>query len=312
MSSFFETDEHSDLTVFDRPVIDATTGLTYYVFPKGYPLFKADKSWNKNNTPPKFEIGKHPFFGLKKMDEEYIETYETQYGVIFEFITTREYRLIALDKTTTQFVLHEKAPENIKTILEKNYGYGNKGIRDSVSEADRELSSYLCSKGYEGYAIHGMPTDTIGGIFNDELMICDATGIELVGQITPDNRAQGINDRGKSDTHAKNLKTARKTAKRNSFEPTNETSPPKTLKANADSSPLQHIFNFPGNYSYDSPPTKSNIDRATISPKNNNSYVATKLSFGDDDMSGGKKRRKSLRRKSNKRARKTGKTRKTK
>ena len=98
------------------------------------------------------------------MNPEYIESYEDEYGVIFEFVTMREYRLIALDDKQTQTTLYQNAPANIKRILENNYGYHN-DLRNSVSGPDREISQYICSLGYDGYGIHDMRTDNMGGIF---------------------------------------------------------------------------------------------------------------------------------------------------
>jgi hypothetical protein len=129
------------------------------------------------------------FFGLKKTDPNYIESYEDEYGVIFEFETMRPYKLIALDDHLSQTTLYNKAPSNIKEILVNNYGFNN-GLRKSESEPDREISAYICSQGYDGYAIYDMKTDNIGGKFHAELMVCDASGIHFVKQVTPDKRVQ--------------------------------------------------------------------------------------------------------------------------
>lgn len=198
----------SDLSVFDNKVEE--NGLSYYVFPPNYPLFKAHKRLNKGSTIT-FRPNRHYFFGLKNMDEEYINDYETEYGVIFEFKTTRTYRLLALDDKETQITLYNEAPANIKIILENNYGYKS-GKRDSLSEPDRILTEYLCSINQEGYAIHNMSTYS-GGIFHDELAICDASGIDYVTQVTPEYRAKSIIESGKLQELSNQMKESRKKTK---------------------------------------------------------------------------------------------------
>lgn len=195
----------SDLSVFNNKVEE--NGIVYYIFPSNYPLFKANKILNEGaiiTLKPNIPY----FFGLKNMNKEYIDSYENEYGVIFEFITTRQYKLIALDDKKSQEMLYKNAPSNIKLILEKNYGYKT-GNRDSVSESDRIFSNYLCSIGFEGYAIHNMETD-MGGIFHDELMICNTDGIEYVKQVTPDYRVKNIIESGKLKSLSKSMKASRK------------------------------------------------------------------------------------------------------
>ena len=196
----------SDLSVFSKKVLEK--GINYYVFPLNYPLFKANKILDRGSVVS-LQPNRPYFFGLKNTDPEYIEDYEREYGVIFEFVTTRVYKLVALDDNVTQNTLYDSAPENIKVILEDNYGL-NTGIRDSVSEPDRIISDYICSLGYDGYAINYMKTDNIGGTFHPELMICNADGIQYVGKVTPDSRVESIIERGKLEKLSKQMKETRK------------------------------------------------------------------------------------------------------
>ena len=166
-------------------------GMSYYVLTPSQYLFKATKQAGILSLQP----GQLSFFGVKNMSPGYIEDYEEEYGVIFEFVTTREYKLLALDDQATQEKLYETAPPSIQDILERNYGFET-GVRDSQSDPDRDLSMYLCKQGYDGYAIQSMRTD-MGGTFHPEFMICDVGGIQYVGQITPPNRAQRIIDEAK-------------------------------------------------------------------------------------------------------------------
>ena len=164
---------------------EVENGMTYYIVPSGFPLFKATKSYRETEG---FHLdpSKPYFFGLKNMDPDYIESYEEEYGIIFEFVTRRPYRLLALDIKSTQEQLYRESPPAIQQIIQKNYGYRT-NIRDSEPGPDGELAKYLCERGYEGYAIHTMPTH-LGGIFHSEFLICDIhDGIELVRQVTTDD-----------------------------------------------------------------------------------------------------------------------------
>lgn len=196
----------ADTSIFNNKIEE--NGIYYYIIPMGYPVWKAHKTLSRGAILT-LRPNRPYFFGLKNMNPEYIESYENEYGVIFEFVTMRDYRLIALDDKQTQTTLYQDAPENIKQILENNYGFNN-NLRNSVSEPDRQISEYICSLGYDGYAIHDMKTDNMGGIFHDELMICDASDLEYVGKVTPDNRVQYIKERGQLEQMGKEMEEARK------------------------------------------------------------------------------------------------------
>jgi len=184
-------------------------GILYYVIPKDYPLFKATKQYDPASHGLHLDPKGFYFFGVKDETPEYIKSYEEEYGIIFEFITTRPYKLLALDKKETQKKLYENAPRKIQLILEKNYGYIN-GLRYSESNNDRELSEYICSTGsYDGYAIKHMPT-SFEGSFHPEFMICDISGIDYVKKITLDARVNAILAEKKEKEIAEQLKEQRK------------------------------------------------------------------------------------------------------
>lgn len=121
-------------------------GMAYYIIQPGCPLFKATK---KSNTLD-LRRGRLSFFGVHNLDQAYIESYENEYGIIFAFETTRPYKLLALDHPATKAMLYYRAPENIKRILRRNYGYTMSGRRDSELDSDLALSQYLCDEGYGG------------------------------------------------------------------------------------------------------------------------------------------------------------------
>ena len=228
--------------------------IYYYVIPIGYPLFKATKKYDVTSSGLVLDPSGFYFFGVKGDDPEYIESYEDEYGIIFEFVTKREYKLLALDKKETQYKIYQDASanDNITNILEKNYGYTN-GFRLSESVPDRELSQYLCKEGYDGYAIKHMATN-FKGSFHPEFMFCDITGIEYVGKITTDKRADQILESAKLKTISTQMKTSRaqnRSAHSSNYENTN---------------PVKRLFDF-GDF--------DDFDRENTSPG--------KRLFGDDD-----------------------------
>ena len=171
--------------------IDDVDKMAYYILPVKFRLFRATKS-SKYLTPDHTSLKLKPreFFGVYNMNPTYIESYENEYGIIFAFKTMRKYKLLALDHPDTKDALYKKAPENIKQILEKNYGYTMSGKRDSKLNSDLTLSQYLCDEGYEGYATNFMQTDT--GEFQPEFMICDVGGIKPRGRVTKDKKIKTI------------------------------------------------------------------------------------------------------------------------
>jgi hypothetical protein len=199
----------SDLSIFENYIV-GKDGLKYYVIPVNYPLFKATTNIHKGETM-QLRANQHSFFGLKNMSPLYIDEYQDEYGVIFEYKTTRVYNLIALNDSATVDLLYQSAPNNIKQILDNNYGHIS-GKRDSESNNDRTLSMYLCSLNYDGYAIHNMMNET-GGRFHTELMICNCDGIEYVGQITEESRVEGILESAKVKEMSKRMEESRKQAK---------------------------------------------------------------------------------------------------
>ena len=202
--------------MFGKKHYDTKNKVHYYSIPSGFPLFKATKHAPRGDVLHLRPDGFY-FFGLKHNSPDYIESYEDEYGIIYEFVTTREYQFIALDdmETKAALYLHSHGNTRIQHILQENYGYMNENVRDSVSEPDRALSKYLCEsylpsiRKYDGYAIHDMTTH-FGGRFHDELMICKMDGIEFVGRVTTDRRMQSIIERARLEEHAKQMKESRK------------------------------------------------------------------------------------------------------
>jgi hypothetical protein len=192
-------------------------GIKYYQFPIGFPLFKASKYINPLNPEITLEPNTPYFFGLKNMNDNYIASYEKEYGVIFEFKTLTPYKLLALDDPATLAKLFETSPRNIQQILSYNYGYNgdltSPNKRFSVGNSDKELAIYLCKIGYQGYAIYKMATD-FKGTFHPELLICNCQGIQFVKQITSTEKMNKILDDAKLYKISSDMKSERASKKK--------------------------------------------------------------------------------------------------
>jgi hypothetical protein len=164
-----------------------TDNMNYYFIPKGFSVYRGDTTFynNRLNSSDSSNADFSPntpfFFGTNVEEVE-------QYGIVFEFKTTQEYKLLAIDDFNTLKILYNNsaAYPDIQQILKKNYGYNVSGItiRDSIAEKDITFSKWLCEKGYSGYAINNMKTEM--GVFHQEIMVCHAESIQLVRQITTD------------------------------------------------------------------------------------------------------------------------------
>jgi hypothetical protein len=246
--------------------LDTADNMYYYFIPQGFPIFRGDTSIDANSF---YFLANTPFFFGTNVEE--VE----QYGIVFEFKTTQEYKLLAIDNFETLQMLYNKASSypNIQQILKINYGYDISGIkiRDSIAEKDITLSKWLCEQGYFGYAINKMKTEL--GIFHQEIMICSAETVQLVKQITTDQKKiQKLVDKKKMVDMGKTMDMKRKKRSQDNQVPFN--------------------YNIPSIPNYNSPPT---------TPK--------KINFGF----GGKRRKtKKTRRKTKKTRRKTKKIKKRK
>ena len=224
---------YMDVDPFTNGRISTTIedGMAYYIIQAGVPLFKA----TKNSDRLVLSRGRLSFFGVHNMDQDYIESYENEYGIIFAFETTRPYKLLALDHPATKMALYSRVPENIQRILRKNYGYTMSGRRDSELNSDLTLSQYLCDQGYQGYATNFMQTDT--GEFHPEFMICNVDGMRPLDRVTNDpTKIANILQRGRIDEASRDLKVSRK-GKQRSESPYAARARPTSLFASYDSPP---------------------------------------------------------------------------
>jgi hypothetical protein len=152
-------------------------GFGVYKIPRGATLFRGD------SDPHIYDEGfmrlqdRPTFFGLDK------ENVEDNYGIAYKFVTLVELNLVALDKNQgTPF--YDSLPDKYKQILDENYGYKT-GIRDSVSEKDKQILEYICENGYDGYACGAMST-TMGGTFHAEVALCEPASKLYGGECVTD------------------------------------------------------------------------------------------------------------------------------
>jgi hypothetical protein len=185
------------------------------VIKRGKSLYKGDNSKYLNQYIPQGSVTltRGPaFFAFKTKDAE-------QYGVVFKFTTTEQLNVINLDSKAAFKALYEKAPQNIRVILQKNYGYHNDenkiGIRDSSHAADRELSEYICQLGYDGYILRSAKTDGEGN-FHKELMLCNMSKVRFSTIVTNPGTidAQKLRNKMNEDDINKQFKKNREGLKR--------------------------------------------------------------------------------------------------
>jgi len=185
-------EDEVDMKVY---LTDNGDGITYYKLPKGFILYRGDSDPKYENKMVFDSEDREKFFGFDK------ETTEGEYGITFKFKTLQPLKLLALDKNNTpkfRKLVESKTDgefnyDELVGILNKNYGYET-GTRDSVSEKDKKLCSFICRKldgfdGFDGYACDMMRKPEIeGGIFHAEAMICNPKDKLTEGKIvTPKN-----------------------------------------------------------------------------------------------------------------------------
>ena len=140
-----------------------------YFIPAGTTLYRGDSNFTNKDDPcllkdKKCEKGAS--FKFFTPDENYAY----KYGLLFEFKTTTDLSLVAMDDISKDFFIN--APEEIQDILEDNYGYSSHK-RNSVEEKDYKLSEYICDEKYQGYAANTMKSEGFDDDLNAEVIICN-------------------------------------------------------------------------------------------------------------------------------------------
>lgn len=249
------------------PTKDEKDDMFYYIIPKGSKIYRGDNRLKMGEKYWKDIIKRPTFFALNQEDAE------TSYGVTYEIITNKEYKLLALDNKHTISILLSKINDNkIKKIIELHYGY--KGTRNSHLEDDLKLTDHLCELGYEGYATNKMSTD-FGGFFHPEIMICYPKDIHPPRQVTDEKKVNQIIDNYKLNRLARETQVNRK--------------PKKSVFMNAKAEDEADISNFNLGFDklsnkdykktlFESPPrsTRNNLFGSTPSPPHSTKKIHTK------------------------------------
>jgi hypothetical protein len=162
------------MAAFDN--IPGYTSLKSYILEPGTKIYKGDnqKFFDQYLLLPKNTVTLTRGPAFFAITPEVAETY----GVAFEFEIKERLFILNLDDKDTVGKLRENAPEDIKHIIEHNYGFGS-NKRNSEHAADRAFSQYLCEKGLNGYVLEHAKTD-LGGTFHPEIMLCDMSKLKFV------------------------------------------------------------------------------------------------------------------------------------
>ena len=154
--------------------IPGYTALKSYILESGTRIYKGDnqKFFTQYAHDQTVTLTRGPaFFAITPAVAE-------TYGVVFEFEIKERLFILNLDDEYTVSELHKNAPEDIKQIIERNYGFVSKE-RHSQHAQDRAFSQYLCGLGLNGYVLQHAETD-LGGTFHPEIMLCDMTKLKFV------------------------------------------------------------------------------------------------------------------------------------
>jgi hypothetical protein len=172
------------------PANPTTNDITYYKILKDTILYHGS---SKIKELTEFNPNHHTFFALS---EEYARTYATDVGIVFAYRVLFDFELVALDLDNDR--LYQSAPDNIREIMDEQYGFHNRHKRKSHTMKDNELSIYLCQynrsddgsvidielPSYNGYATNKMYGETELDDLPPELVICDKCRLECIDNIS--------------------------------------------------------------------------------------------------------------------------------
>jgi len=169
--------------------INPKDGLAYYRMPVGTRVYRGDTNAYREYQETgavTLTPGRSCFFGLTPESVK-------QYGITYEFVANKDCLLLAMDdQNVMEFLLNGSSDPKIQRILRENYGYGG-GTRNSFAEADNYITAYICSLGYDGYAIMQSRTD-FGGSFHKEGMLCNGGNLTFAQLVTSGGEIQPMLD----------------------------------------------------------------------------------------------------------------------
>ena len=177
-----------------------------YTLHKGTILYRGDtpfylKTKNAQVGSLLLEPNRPFFFALSPDDV-------VQYGIIYGWEVSNDIELPLIDNPVIMKKMYDEANirPDVQKVLRENYGFnpenGKIGDRNSIFEKDVIFYTYLCEKGYSGYASNDLED---GQRFSYEIMICNTTGYVCKGIFYPSevgdkklyisNQIQKYNDR---------------------------------------------------------------------------------------------------------------------
>ena len=133
-----------------------------YILTSGNFLYRG----SENRALPIGDLTDIKWFGLDLKDV-------LEYGYPSKYEINTDLNLLAIDEINENNPFFTGLPEEMKTKFNKFFGT-NKGIRVRVSipKNDYDLCKYICSLGYDGYAMKEMKSDD-DGMFHAEVALKD-------------------------------------------------------------------------------------------------------------------------------------------
>ncbi len=250
-------------------------GYKYYIIPVETRLYRGDTQMyieNKRHNNQEVILPNKPLYFAKEFGVA------EKYGVVYQFVVEKEYRLLAIDDKETISKLYEdlSGNERIRNILRDNYGVKS-GIRYTDMTDDLQFANYLCDNHYSGYAANQMPTDgkdEEGNLIyiHRELMICDTSDIRFEKSHTEREDLNNLVSEHKARSIATNLRKSRTSKKlpREQYE--------KSQLYQSEESPFKRPGLLFGDDSHYSPQTNKSLFRFGTP----NSSPTNKNLFGDD------------------------------
>jgi hypothetical protein len=151
-----------------------------YTLRKGTTLYRGDTPYYLENKETLTPLQNKPtFFALNPDDV-------AQYGIIYGWEVTEDIVLPLIDNPAVMAEMYDGAEKDVQKVMRENYGFNPEtqtiGDRNSIFEKDIIFYTYLCRKGYPGYASNDLEE---GRRFSYEIMICDTTGYTCKGVFLP-------------------------------------------------------------------------------------------------------------------------------
>ena len=153
-------------SVLDMGTITDQSGNPIYMLPVETSIYNGSSSAGM--------VGDEPTFFA------FSEGAAKQYGNVTEYKTINEFKLIALMELTKKNKLYTDAPTDMQKKIVSAFSIGKpfeEKERISDGGQDRAIMEYICTQGYDGYAMNGHYKGDIhvGEYFHPEMVLCHPT-----------------------------------------------------------------------------------------------------------------------------------------